>query len=217
MMSFITILLLLNFSIAVPAFLFLFKLRFVGRYYLPFLLFIWLGLINGMLSYAFIVKMQTNLVNSNIYILAEYLILLVQFAVWNRKPGKQYVLFALAGLVIWMADNVFLNDITDNNSIFRCYFSMVIVLFSLDQFNKIVIYERSPLPKNPVFLICTAFILFSASKAFLESFNLFHAGLSDLFFQKLFFIMSVINLMANLLYTYAILCIPRKREFTLPY
>lgn len=216
-MSFKLILFLLNFSIAIPAFLVLFKINFAIRCYLFFILYLWAGFLNDTVSYAFIIKTQSNLLNSNIYTLLAWFITLAQFAVWNRKPVSHYLAFAVPGLLVWLFDNVYLNNISDNNSIFRLFFSLVIVLFSLDQFNKIIIYEKAPLSRNPIFLICTAFILFFGSKAFLESFNLFHVGLSDLFFRKLFLILSVVNLLANLLYTYAILCIPRKQEFTLPY
>ncbi len=157
------------------------------------------------------------MINSNIYILIEYMIILVQFAIWNRKPVAQYALYVAAGMVVWIVDNFFFHSLSANNSVFRLFYSVVIVLFSLDQFNKIVLYEKPPLGKNSVFLICTGFILFFGFKAFMESFNIFHVGLSRLFLTRLFLILSGVNLLSNLLYAYAILCIPRKQEFTLPY
>lgn len=206
-----------NFSIVIPAILLFWKINVVVKHYLPFVLFIWMGLLNDTISYAFILKSQSNMVNSNIYTLLEYFIILAQFAVWNGKPVKHYILLAGGGLFIWLLDNVYLNTLTDNNSIFRVFYSLVIVLLSLYQYNKLIMFERGPLIKNAVFLICSGFILYFSCKAFLESFNIFHVGLSGLFLEQLFIIMSVVNLFTNLLYSFSILCIPRKQAFSLPY
>ncbi|HRP30808.1 MAG TPA: hypothetical protein PKV73_02925 [Agriterribacter sp.] len=212
-----THLVLLNLSIALPAIASLFRIRFPVRAYLPFLVFIWAGMLNDTVSLIMVVNNKSNLLNSNVYVLFEYFILLAQFAVWSGRSVVYYLLFAMIGLMVWLWDNVYLNEVTGNNSIFRFTYSMIIVFFSLDRFNKILIYEKAPLGKNPTFLICTGFILFFAIKGFLESFNIFNVGLSASFFRKIFFILSVVNLLANLLYTYAILCLTRKQEFTMPY
>ena len=211
------LLIISHFSIVIPAFLSLFKINHAIKFYLPFVLFMWIGLLNETISYVFIIKSQSNMINSNIYTLIEYFIILAQFAVWNGKPVKQYILFAIGGLLIWLLDNVYLHTLTDNNSIFRLSYSLVIVLFSLDQYNKVITYEKGRLITNATFLMCSGFILYFGCKAFLESFNIFHVGLSGLFLGRIFFILSMVNFLANLLYSLSILCIPKKREFSLPY
>lgn len=157
------------------------------------------------------------MVNSNVYILLEYLTILWQFALWKRSLVWLYLVSGGAGVLVWLTDNLILHSIADNNSIFRLFSSLIIVMFSVDQFNRFVVYEPGLLGRNSKFLICTGFILFFSCKAFLESFNLFDVGFSTAFFVRLFLILSVINLFSNLIYAYAILCIPKKQEFTLPY
>lgn len=223
-MKFDSLLFFLNFSIAIPAVVFLYKTviftynrEYALSDYWPFIVLIWFGLLNEVLSYMLILKTQSNLVSANIYVFIEFCLIIIQVAKWKQQRVWHYVVFAASGLVIWVFDNLYLNDLTGNNSIFRLFYSLAIVLFSLDLFNRIIIYERSSITKNPIFLICTGFILYYGCKAFIESFNIFHAGLSGLFFKRLFLILSFVNLLANIIYAYAILCIPKKQEFTMPY
>lgn len=212
-----TLLILLNFSVTIPAAILFLRAGTKLRDYWPFAIFIWGGLLSDVFSYVLILKTQSNMVSANVYIFIEYCLILIQIAIWKRQPVWHYVLFGLLGIMVWLFDNLYLNKVTGNNSIFRLFYSLAIVLFSLDLFNRNIIYERSTIIKNPVFLICTGFILYYGCKAFLESFNIFHAGLSDLFFIRLFLILSVVNLLSNIIYAYAILCIPKKPEFTMPY
>jgi len=212
-----TVLLIFNFSITIPALLLIFRISSVKGCYWPFAIFIWAGLLNDVLSYLLILKNNNNMVNSNLFTLVEYTILLFQFAIWKGRQVWLYLFMGILGFAVWLVDNMIMNTLNDNNSVFRLFYSLVIVLFSMDIFNKLVVYARAPLGKNSSFLICIGIILFFSSKAFLEAFNIFQVGLSDLFFIRLFLILSVINLLSNLLYAYAILCIPKKQEFTLPY
>lgn len=212
-----SVLIFLNFSVAIPAFILLFKLRYPLNDYWPFIVLMWGGLLNEGASYVLILKTHSNMVSSNIYILIEFLLILIQIAIWKRQPVWHYVLFAVLGSMVWLFDNLYLNDISGNNSLFRLFYSLAIVLFGLDLFNRIIIYERYSIAKNPVFLICTGFILYYGCKAFIESFNIIHVGLSDVFLIRLFLILSVVNLLTNIIYAYAILCIPKKQEFTMPY
>lgn len=216
-MKFETVLIILNFSLVIPAIMLLFKIGYSMKKFWPFIVYIIAGLCNDIVSYVLIMKTQTNMITANIYIFIEFCLILFQVALWKKQPVWHYLLIVITGIFVWVLDNVYLNSLTDNNSIFRMFYSITIVLLSLDLFNRNIIYARGPLSSNPVFLICTGFILYYGCKAFLESFNIFHVGLSDLFFMRLFLILSVVNFVANLIYAYAILCIPRKQEFTMPY
>jgi len=140
-----------------------------------------------------------------------------QFYKWNDNGLKKYVILALLGLAVWSADNLVLNSITHNNSLFRAFYSFLVVFFSIDQVNKLVIYERGPLFKNPMFIICITFLLYYGFKAFVESYNMFHLGLSKTLLRDLWIILYFVNGIANLLYAIAVLWIPTKVKFILPY
>ena len=71
--------------------------------------------------------------------------------------------------------------------------------------------------KDSRFILCTAFIIFFAYKALLESFYLIELKLNDNFYRSLFVILTFLNLIINLVYALAALWLPTKQRFTLPY
>jgi hypothetical protein len=123
----------------------------------------------------------------------------------------------LLGLSIWIADNFFINHISDNNSLFRVSYSFVIVFFSIDLFNRVLIFDSGPVLKNALFLIAISFLVYYGLKAFVESFNVFHLGLSTELLKILWKILYFVNVFTNLLFTTAILCMPTRRKFTMVY
>jgi len=208
----------LNYSILIAAIIGIIRFKSIIRDYYPFIFIIWLGVFNETLSLVLIFTLGRNTVNSNIFVLLEYLLIVYQFYKWNNKKGlKNYVILALLGLAVWSADNLVLNSITHNNSLFRAFYSFLVVFFSIDQVNKLVIYERGPLFKNPMFIICITFLLYYGFKAFVESYNMFHLGLSKTLLRDLWIILYFVNGIANLLYAIAVLWIPTKVKFILPY
>lgn len=206
-----------NYSILIPAIIGIIRFKSIIREYRPFLFIIWLGVINETLSLIFIFTLGSNTVNSNIFVLLEYLLIVYQFYKWNNKGLKKYMILALLGLAVWSADNLVLNSITHNNSLFRVFYSFLVVFFSIDQVNKLIIYERGPLFKNPMIIICITFLLYYGFKAFVESYNMFHLGLSKALLRDLWIILYFVNGIANLLYALAVLWIPTKVKFILPY
>lgn len=206
---------LLNHSISIAAIVAMFRFKSIPENFNPFLFFIWVGFVNETLSLILILTINSNTVNSNIYVLIEYGLILLQFYKWNGYFNNRNYFLSIAGIFIWITDNLILHTIDDNNSIFRIYYSFVIVLFTLNQINKLIIHETRNVIKNPVFLICMAFLIYYSCKAFVEVFNAFHLGLSDEFNRNVFMILNFANLMSNLIYSIAIICIPANQEFTL--
>jgi hypothetical protein len=141
----------------------------------------------------------------------------VQLYKWNGSAIKRYYFFGAIGLMVWIADNLIINNVSGNNSIFRIFYSFIIAFFSIDLINKLIIYGRRSLIKNSIFLICGTFLIYYSCKAFIEVFNAFHLGLSDQFNRHVFMILYWTNLFSNIIYPIAILCMPAKQEFTMPY
>ena len=178
---------------------------------------IWLGLLNESMSLAFIFKGTSNTVNSNIFVLLEFLLILFQFYKWNKGNAAKYYLVAFVGILVWVTDNFLLNSIQQNNSVFRVFYSFAALLFSIDQVNRVIIFENSYLKKNAVLLICVTFIFYYGFKACVESFNMFHVGVSRNFLEKLWLILYFVNFITNLLLALAVLWIPTKRKIILHY
>jgi hypothetical protein len=207
------LLILFNYSIIIAAIIAIIRFKAIMADYYPFVFFIWLGLFNEILSLVLIYNYQSNTTNSNIYILLEYLILLFQFYKWSDNGSKRFYWFAGIGIAVWISDNFIINTISDNNSIFRVFYSFIIIFFSIDKVNKLLVFENGNLLKNPVFIICVSFIFYYGFKAFVESFNMFHLGLDPTILKDLWIILYFVNGFANLLYAIAVLCIPTKLKF----
>ena len=206
-----------NHSIIIAVIIAMIRFKSIISDYYPFIFIIWLGLVNESLSLIMIYSNRSNAINSNVFVLLEYGLILFQFYKWNDSNSKKYYLLAGLGLLIWIADNFIINSIAQNNSLFRVFYSFVIVFFSIDQVNKMIIYEKGVLLKNAMFIICITFLFYYGCKAFVEAFNVFHSALSNMLLKNLWIILYFVNVIANVLYALAILCLPTKQKFTLPY
>ncbi len=209
--------LFLTFSIALPGIAGIIRFRQILWDYYPFLFLIFLGLANELVSIISIHISGTNAINGNVYVLLEYILLLYQFLKWNSLTIRMLRLMAIAGILLWITDNFIFSQIVQNNSLFRSCYSLAIVFLSIDRLNKLLIYEKGALLKNATFLICVTFLIYYGCKAFVEAFNAFHLGLSHMILWNLWIILYFVSAIANIFYAIAILCIPRKREFILPY
>jgi hypothetical protein len=206
-----------NHSIAIAAVIACFRIRSVTSDFYPFIIMIWLGLLNESVSLALIFNGSGNAVNSNIFVLLEFLLILFQFYKWNHGHFSKYSLIAFAGLVVWITDNLLLNTVQQNNSLFRVFYSFTILLFSIDHINRIIIFQNSRLKKNAVFLICLTFIFYYGFKACVESFNMVHLGLSTDLLRKFWIMLYFVNFITNLLFALAVLWIPTKQKYILRY
>lgn len=208
---------ILNHSILFPVVAGIIRFRYAEMEYFPFLILIWAGAFNDTLSLILAYTLKTNSLNGNLYVLLEYLLLLYIFYHWNNGKATWYIIWLALGVGVWVADNIFYHSITDNNSFFRIFYSVITVFFAVDRFNKIVVYEKSQLFKNPQFLICTAFVVYYCCKIFAELPNAYHIPLDKQFYMHLWLGLASVNCLANLTYGIAILCIQQKQVFTVHY
>jgi hypothetical protein len=207
----------INYSIAIPALLAIIRFKHIYRSFYPLVFLIWLVLANESLSIAMVFSTGSNTVNSNLFVLAEFLLLLLQFFSWNTGSRRSYFLAAGFGIAVWITDNLLLNTLSQNNSLFRAFYSFVVLLFSIKQISKILNRNRRNLLKDAVFIICITFLFYYGCKSYIEMMNAFHLGLSRLVLWNLWIIMYFVNAISNILYALAILCIPTRQEFILPY
>jgi len=211
---------ILAFFILFPAVIGLVRYKKMLPSFHPFVFFIWIGLLNEIVSIFLPLLYKSNAVNSNIYVLAEGLMLLWVFYTWTFRYTKEKKLFLITGIVfffIWLADNVFFNSITRFNSVYRIIYSLVIVFLSVNHINRILIEERDSVIKNARFIICAGFVCFFSYRMVFEVFYLYDFNLSANFYNNLFNILIVVNLVCNLIYALALLWTPTRQRFTLPY
>lgn len=218
MMNYFAISVISSFSITIAALIGIIRYASVLKEYRAFIFFIWLGLLNEIISLVFVFWKKNNSLNSNIYVLIEFSLLVYILYLWDSKKYKQvYIPLLIAGLCIWIGDNVFLHTLSERNSLFRVYYSFTVVLLSINQINKLIVYSRKNLFRNTRFLIYLTFIVYYSYKTFIEVFYIFHIHFSTYFYIRIVLFLLFINFVANLAYAIALLCIPKKQEFMHPY
>lgn len=204
---------ILNYSIMIPVVISAIRFRFMDKDFLPFVLMIWLGALNELLSFFLIINTGSNTVNSNIYVLLEFGLILYQFYKWNPASSRKMIGLGILGGACWIVDNLLFHTLDRNNSLFRAAYSFIIVLLSVDRINKIVIFEKIYLWKNAIFGLCLIFVLYFSCKSFVEVFNMFTVGLKLPFFQNLWKLLAIVNFISNFLYALVILWIPKNQNY----
>jgi len=212
-----TLSILLNHTIALPFIVSLVRFRKIHPSFYPFAFLIWLGFLSESISLVYIYSSGNNTVIGNLYVLLECVILLVQFYRWKTIAGSHALLLGGILASIWLFDNVLVNQVTVDNALFRTVSSLTYVFLSLMQINRSFIFGRGPILRNPRFLACFSFLLFFGWKAYVESFNALHLGLSERVLLNMYVTLYFINAVTNCLYALTLLCIRPRQEYILLY
>lgn len=208
---------LFSYSVGIGALIGLIRIRKIDRAFLPFIVLLWSGLLNEIITTVLINRYGSNAINSNIYVLVESLLITWLFYRLNLFAGHRWFYFAVLLFfgATWLTDNFILSSITRFNSYFRIAYSFSVVLMSIHLLNRQLAISKMGLLKNSVFLICMGFIIFFTYKALVEIFWVYGLNASKSFRVEVYRIMAWINLFVNLIYAIAVLWIPVKRRFTL--
>ena len=210
---------ILSFSVLIAAGLSLIKFSKIRNIYYPFIYVIWLASLNEIISYVLVRNGMYNIINSNIYCLFESLLLLWFFKNLGSFQSQKWVFPALglAFFVSWIVDNFFIQNIASNySSWFILFYSFPVVILAINAINSLLIKERELL-RNPTFLICIGLIIFFTYRIVVEFFWVYGLYSSNSFANKVYNILSIINLLCNLIYALAILWMQKKQAFTLQY
>ena len=209
---------ILNLCILLPAIAGSIRFSKINRVYYPFIYCIWLGLIIEISSDILAIYYSySNAAISNIYVLAESLLITWQFNNWKLFEKRKFIfqLIIVIFLVTWILDNLVISRINYISSYFRILYSFVIVMMSIIIINRLIVTERKNLLKNSVFLVSIGFVFYYTLKIIVEAFWVY--GVNDKTFSNNVYNISIIaNFLTNLLYTVAILWMPTKQRFTLP-
>jgi hypothetical protein len=206
------------YSIFFPALIAVIRYRYISRSFYPFIFLVWVGMLNEVLSFQLISHGYQNTFNTNIYSLAEALLLFLQFYMWKLFISHRYFVWLSCIIFLaWITDNLFLSSIHDYSSYFSVFYSFIIVLLSILMINKVIVAEKSSLFRNSIFLLCSGFVFYFTYNVLIETFWICGLNLSDEFKNRIYMILDYVNLFINMLYAIAILWIPRKQEFIQQY
>lgn len=204
-------------TIVIVIILILVRFKTVVAFSLPFVLFVLVGWFNDTLSHILIATIRSNVINSNVYWIVENLLLIWLFKEWNVPPDKKnlYQKLAVVGLALWIADNLILHSLTTFNDGFRLWHSLTVVVLSVRQINSLLFKETRSLFRNPMFIISIAMVIFYSFAAIIEVFYLVYPyGNWNFFLSKIF---NSLNLLSNILFTVAVLRIPKKETLQLAF
>lgn len=185
----------------------------------PFVSCIWIGALNESFSITLQQHGYTTAINNNIYVLIEALLLIWQCRRWDAFDRRKFIftpLFILIPLA-WVAENFLLFTIKEINPWFRLYYSFVIVLLAINIVNKLIIEVRQPLYRHPIFLISAGWIIYFTYKLIIEACWITEAYATPGFMYNVYSIHIWVNCFTNLIYAIALLWMPKKLPFTLPF
>lgn len=207
-----------SFSITIAAVIGWIRFKKINPTYYPFLICVWVGLLNEILSYIIAHTGHSTAVNNNIYVLAESLLFTWQFKNWGLFQRSKYLFVGIlvSFSIFWYVESFFVPRITYITSYFRVFYSFVIILMSINIINELLIRERTNMLKSSAFLICTAFVIYYTYKVIVGVFWLYGLGGSRQFRISIVSILIYINLLTNLIYALAVLWMPTKHRFSLP-
>lgn len=204
---------LLSQSILIPLIIGLIRYRNIPMSYRPFIYLLFIGFTNEMISYFFFYNIS-NAVPTNIYFLCEFLLFTIQFRLWKNilKRNWAYRSILIGMLSLWVVENLILGKIGTFNPTFQIGYSFVLVLLAINQVNWLVVNERGKLTTNAIFIISVAVMIFFSYKVLTEVF--YYYATDGIIRKNIFTIEVYLNVVYNIMLAIAILCIPRKINFT---
>jgi hypothetical protein len=206
---------LFSFSILLPAIIAGIKFRNIERSFYPFIFFIWIGVLNEIISYVISTKGGSTTFNNNLYILAEALLILWQFKEWDvfQNVKKGFITLFVILIIIWFFDHGSKESFTSINLNFRIFYSLMIVLISIHINNRLIFTFSGNLIKSPVFLVCNAFTIYFTYKILVEVFWIYGLNTTKSFRVDVYIILTWVNALTNILYSIAMVCIPKKPHY----
>ncbi len=205
---------LLSLSIIFPFLVGLIRWRHILPAYLPLLVLFGLGLVAELVTrYSVMTGRFSWIPGNNLYVLLESLLIPLQFFTWEfmrKRKGMLYAIMA-AFLLTWIAEHIVRGDIFHLHPYFRMFYSLVIVLMSINSINYLVIHEEKNLLRHPIFIICTSFIVFFTYQLVYEGIYSIVTNLEKIDTGKLNTAFSIINFFCNILYGIALLLVPTRK------
>jgi hypothetical protein len=157
----------------------------------------------------------------NIYSILDCVLCLFLFYNWNAFTKKKLLILFFTFILIWIADTLIPPSkiLEKDNFYFRIAYSIVIVLFSINIANALIVQESNKIIKNPRFLICVAFII---SFTYLILFILLPPVLPAQY-QTFKYVLNSLNIynyisiIQYVLFTLAMIWLPKKKKYINPY
>lgn len=218
-MSFYYVAVILGYSILIPATIGLVRLPIIDRAYRPFVFYCILDVLNHTLSATLVEFHGSNTINSNVFVLIEAILFCWQFKEWGsfKRREKLFPALILVLTLVWITDNLIWHRLTTVNSLYRIFYSFVLVFLAIGQMNELISSSRKSLLTNACFMICAGIVIYYTYKATVEVFFVIQLKGSVSFYVNIFKILVFVNTFANLIFGWAALWVPKKPKFISPH
>ena len=211
-----------SFAVCIPFLTGLFSIKRIEKVYYPFLYLITLALVTE-ISNNFILTYYNLALPANVLILADAVLITWALKKWGLYDYREnlYRTLLLTIILLWAAGifiqswlendnkpvntNFFIHGIVYHfNRYFNILYSFIVVWQSIAFINQLTHKQKEGLSKQPLFLICTAFIFLYSLAIFHSIFLLPDLQTSKAFKFQIWDMMSIVYLITYLFYTYAI-------------
>ncbi len=207
-------------SILPAAIIAIFKAIKIDNKNKPVVVYLILALMVELLSIYFIKSKFSpyySIYKRNIYILLEFLILFTQLQNWGviLKP-KTFKIFIPITILLWVI-TCYYSFITPYRNIeFTLFYSFIITISSISVVNKLLINGKASW-QDYRFLFAIGFILYYTVTIFIETFCIvaFKDPNTLEMVNNIQSVRMFINVFCNILFLFAILCIPKKSTYLL--
>lgn len=181
---------------------------------LPMLLCVCVGLATEVSFHFLAMKGIANYV-VNVEIILEFVLMYVQVIYWRigaLRLKDSYVI--LLGIILWVITTILNHGLEIRNVYFLVLYSFILVLAGIDSMNEFLVSTKN-LKKNHQFIFAFAMILFYTYSLIVEAICLNYKIFSDAFITYIFDVKIFINVLTNILFAIALLCVPKKQTFSL--
>lgn len=185
------------------------RMEIIYRPYIFYLLIAALELIFSLISNELF---GTNITVVNIYYLIESLILLRLYQKWGVLSFKKQLVLSGIFFFIWVTEKS-LKPITFVNSVFLIIYSLTMVVISIENINRIHIFNNERIRKNSKFLVSLTLVFYFTLNAAFEIFLLNPPKFSFDFQSKILDIYRNYGQLMIIANTFSTLWIPEKRNY----
>jgi hypothetical protein len=194
------------FSVLLPLAIVIWKWHAIWRKFSLLVVYLLIGGISDLISYVSIKSHGNNTVNSNVYQLAEFVLLVWLFKRWpSIRKGYFHNTILIIGIVLWMLDYCIINSIFQYSSMFRVSGSILLVFVCVDQINFSILNRDNSVIVSRM-LVKIGFVTYFFYKAFIESFDLFDSHILYPYSVQFWYIQCSLSILLNVLIAIAFLC-----------
>lgn len=202
----------LSWSILFPGIVSLFRIKDAAKIFYPVFTVVWLGVVHEAFSEVLIYFGRSNVVSTNIYAFAEFVLWTAFLKSHSEINLKQWMAILCGMAAILILDMAILNP-KDFASTFTIVSALLASLWAIFRLNNLLSDPSLSLVKDATFVFCLAIVFQFSYYVLLEIILEYGSALSSQFHEKMMWLFAIFNVIVNLVIAYGILCIPRKKAF----